>query len=65
MEALSVIFIMGIMAIILFLPMDESDAATPSQQQMKSAPKVVEATEDATEYPDGTVISVRKVRQWH
>lgn len=36
----------------------------PAQRAEPVFTKVVEATENATELPNGTVLSIRRVRQW-
>jgi hypothetical protein len=46
-------------------PQKEYESVVFPESPKQAFSKIVEATENATELPDGTVLSVRKVRQWH
>lgn len=68
MEVLAILMVFVLVGYVLTMDIGP-DEAQPKVQQPASQPqtfaKVVEATENATEFPDGTIVSVRNVRQWH
>ena len=75
MEILIVLFTLGLVAFIFFMPLGgqrpeekevDSPIQTTVQERFQAAPqRIVEATENVVEMPDGRVISVRNVRQWN
>jgi hypothetical protein len=69
MEVLAFMIVVGLIALVLTQNFGEEETLPkvqqPAQQQPVQFAKVTEATENATEFPDGTIVSVRNVRQWH
>ena len=69
MEALALLLLAGMVFYILTFNFGEETIPPKQPEPARVMPstfeKVVEATEEARELPDGTVLTVRKVRQWH
>lgn len=75
MEIIVVLFAAVMVVFILVVPLVNREEPMPIKEQPKklapvvrpTAPqytKAVEATEKSTEFPDGTIVTVRNVRQW-